>query len=61
MIPFKEGPVLPEVSDSKPERLSFLLALEKPREFYSCKEMNSAHNHVGLEEDPKLQIRMQPG
>lgn len=47
----KEGPGLPEVRNSKQERLSFLLTMRKPRVFSICKEMNSAHNHVSLEKE----------
>ena len=55
MILFKEGPGLPEVRDSKQERLSLLLTMRKPCVFSICKEMKSAHNHVSLEKELKLQ------
>ena len=55
MILFKEGPGLPEVRDSKQERLSLLLTMKKPCVFSICNEMNSAHNQVSLEEELKLQ------
>lgn len=60
---FKGGVrILPKVRDSNQKRFSLLLALEKQGTGILQVHGNEfCHNHVSMEEDLRLQTRMQPG